>query len=123
MYAETNEWAEAANAAELLTWALPNDPQPWLWRAEALKHLRSRGIEEAIELLAVAATRFPNEPIITFTNARYACELMRFREAHSWWMTTLATAKRLDAAKHWKIRALTEPDLQALWTCDLDSSV
>ncbi len=121
VHAQTNNWEAAYNVTEILAVVMPNEPQPWLWRAKSIKHMTADGTAVAIELLEVAATCFPDEPLIAFTIALYTCELMRFGESHRWWKATLAIAKRQGTEKQWKIKALTDPDLQPLWHCDLSA--
>src|SRR3954454_22533697 len=43
VHVETNNWEAAHHAAEMLCLVIPSEPQPWLWRAQSLKHMTANG--------------------------------------------------------------------------------
>ena len=58
---------------------------------------------------------FPDEPVVPFNLACYACQLGKPSDARSWLHLSLEIAKRTGAEKEWKLRALDEKDLELLW--------
>ncbi len=63
------------------------------------------------DALLPAADRFPNQPMIAFNLACYACQLGRLEEAREW----LRKAMDVGDEKDIKLRAFDDPDLEPLW--------
>lgn len=109
--AEQKDWSGALVAARALTERAPDRPTGWLHFAYALRRVPEGGLQRAWEALRPAYDKFPNEPIIAFNLACYACQLGRLAEARKWLKTALAVG---DAQKL-KQMALEDGDLKPLW--------
>lgn len=100
-------WAELTQVAAQLVELLPDQAQWWLEWAYATR--RSHSLQAAQEILLRALERHPNEPLIHFNLACYACQLGDLPAARR----LLAQAFRLD--KSLRSLASSDPDLQPLW--------
>ncbi len=109
--AALRDWDEALRLAEELLARSPDQAQHWLHRAYALRRARSGGLEQAWEALRPAADKFPNEPIIAYNLACYACQMGRLAEARQWLARALEVGDRTELIQ----MALRDSDLQPLW--------
>ncbi|MBL6765596.1 MAG: tetratricopeptide repeat protein [Verrucomicrobiae bacterium] len=102
------EWQRALTVAERLVDLLPDDVAGWIHRSYCLHELKKT--REAMELLDPAYPRFPNDFIVPYNLACYACQLGDLVSAKSWLERALKRGKR----KVVKRMALDDSDLAAL---------
>ena len=107
-----DNWPAALRVAQELLATAPDLPAGWLHRSYALRRLpEGGGVEAAWNALLPAYPQFPQEQIIPYNLACYACLLGKLDEARDWFHRALKTgdAPRLCAM------ALGDEDLQPLW--------
>jgi tetratricopeptide (TPR) repeat protein len=109
--AELKDWPAALASARALIERAPERPSGWLHFAYALRRVPEGGLQKAWDALQPAYEKFPNEPIIAFNLACYACQLGRLTEARQWFKRAIAIG---DPDKL-KQMALGDPDLEPLW--------
>lgn len=109
--AEEKKWDAALVTAQEITAALPDDAAGWLHCAYALRRAKSGGLEKALAFLEPVADQFPNEPVIAFNLACYACQLNQLDEARQW----LKRASKIGGEKEIQFMALADDDLKPLW--------
>jgi Flp pilus assembly protein TadD len=99
----------AVKVAQAVLELEPEQPFGWIHRSFALHELRRT--QEAWDGLLPVAEIFPDEPIIPYYLACYACRLGRLSEARSW------LGKAFEAGDRDRVRsqALADPDLEPLW--------
>ena len=105
-------WDEALQIADMETRAAPGDAGAWLHRAYALRRVRAGGLVAAWGVLAVAAKKFPDESVIAYNLACYACQMKDLDRAREWFFR----AMRLGGKTEIKKMALDDEDLKPLWT-------
>lgn len=105
------KWEEAFHAAQRLVAVLPEEPAGWLHAAYAARRMRAGGIEQAQALLLPAADQFPEEPVIAFNLACYACQLDQLDAARRWF----ERACQIGGKKEIRVMALADEDLKPLW--------
>lgn len=106
------KWAEAFRAAQQLLTVLPEEPDGWLHAAYAARRKADGGIEQAQAILLPAVDRFPEEPVIAFNLACYACQLGQLEAARRWF----ERACRVGGKKEICAMALADEDLKLLWS-------
>jgi len=111
LYAEEKRWPDALAIAELELKSAPDDSAGWLHRAYALRRTTGGGLAPAWAALLPAAEKFPNEPVIAYNLACYACQMQQPDRARQWLERALATGNK-DAIKK---MALADADLEPLW--------
>jgi predicted Zn-dependent protease len=109
--AEEKKWDAALVTAQAIIATLPNEAAGWLHCAYALRRAKSGGLEKALAFLEPAANTFPDEPVIAFNLACYACQLNQLDEARRW----LKRASDIGGAKEMRAMALADEDLKPLW--------
>ena len=109
--AEEKKWDAALVTAQEIIAALPDDPTGWLHCAYALRRAKSGGLGKALAFLEPVAQQFPNEPVIPFNLACYACQLNQLNEARQW----LKRASEIGGKKEIQLMALADDDLKPLW--------
>jgi Flp pilus assembly protein TadD len=105
-----SHWDAAVKVAEQILAVAPERPTGWLHRAYALRRAPGGGLQRAWDALRPAADRFPNEPIIAYNLACYACQMGQLDEARAWLQRALETGDR-DRLKE---MALHDEDLAPL---------
>lgn len=108
--AEQN-WTAAFTAARALMVVAPEEPTGWLHSAYACRRMPEGGLKQAQTLLRPAADKFPQEPVIPFNLACYACQLGQLPEAREW----LRRAEAIGGRKGIMAMALADEDLKPLW--------
>lgn len=103
------EWKTAVALASELVKRHPDRPSGWIHRSFSLHELKRT--QEAWDCLLPAATRFPDESIIPYNLACYACQLGDLDQALRW----LNKAMRLGGQEAIKKMALADKDLEPLW--------
>jgi len=109
VYAKAERWDACFEIARALTEMEPEKPGGWIDHAQSLHRLNRT--QEAYDLLASAAGRFPDQTTVFYHLAVYGCRLLRLREASKW----LERAFEIGDAKQIKLKALDDPDLKPLW--------
>lgn len=99
----------ATAAADGLVEMLPEDPEGWIDRSDALHEMKRTS--EAQEKPRPAAEKFPADWRIQYDLACYACQLGEIEEARAF----LARAIELGDAQEVKSKALDDPDLSRLF--------
>jgi Flp pilus assembly protein TadD len=111
LLAHANRWDDALVAARDLLAEAPARSSAWLHHAYAMRRAADGGLQKAWGALLPAATKFPNEPIICFNLACYACQLGELDEARGW----LKRAMKIGRRERIKLMALVDEDLKPLW--------
>ena len=111
LFAHEERWDAALAAARDLLTEAPARSSAWLHHAYALRRAKGGGLQKAWGALLPAATKFPDEPIICFNLACYACQLGNLDEARGW----LKRALKIGERDRIKLMALVDEDLEPLW--------
>jgi len=109
--AELKQWEAALSLASRLVELAPERASGWLHRAYAMRRVPEGGVQRARELLLAAVEKFPEESVIPYNLACYACVLGDLDEARAWFGRA-CRAGRKDALKS---MALKDDDLKPLW--------
>jgi Flp pilus assembly protein TadD len=109
--AHEKQWADGLTVARLEMAAAPADAAGWLHAAYALRRMPGGGLVAARAALLPAVEKFPDEPVVPYNLACYACQLSDLAEARRWFQRALATGNRMEIQR----MALADPDLQPLW--------
>ncbi|TAK95825.1 MAG: tetratricopeptide repeat protein [Verrucomicrobia bacterium] len=109
--AQHEDWAQALLIAQTLVQLAPRRASSWLHYAYALRRVPEGGLEKARAILQPAAEKFPEEPIIPFNLACYACQMRKPEAALEW----LRRALDLGGKSRIKAMALQDGDLKPLW--------
>jgi tetratricopeptide (TPR) repeat protein len=109
--AELRDWAGALHAANRLVDVAPDNVSGWLHRAYALRRAPGGGLPQAWDALLPAADKFPDQLLVAFNLACYACQLQRLDAAREW----LHRAMKLGQANEVRAMALADADLEPLW--------
>jgi predicted Zn-dependent protease len=110
IYAKAEKWELAAEIAKTVADLKPRQPHLWIALAYATRRKPGGGIPEAKEILAKAHQVFPNNPTIAYNLACYECQLGNLEGARAW----LGEAFESREARHFKLLALEDPDLERL---------
>ena len=111
IHAQEKNWEEGFTVAEKLVEVAPRRSSGWLHRAYALRRVQRGGLQAAWDVLLPAFERFPEEPIIPYNLACYACQLGRLEQARQW----LQRAVKVAGKERIKFMALNDADLEPLW--------
>ncbi len=109
--AQANEWNEAKAVADRLREKAPDSPSGWLHYTYALRRIDGDHLQECWDELLPAAEKFPDESIIPYNLACYACQLGLMDEARQW----LGRALDIGDKEPVKRMALKDEDLEPLW--------
>ncbi len=109
--AEQKDWDAGLDIARRMVRAASEKASGWLHQAYALRRVKEGGLKAAWESLLPAYEKFPNEPIIAYNLACYACQMGNTDECRDW----LQRALKLLGKAEFKKLALNDPDLKALW--------
>jgi Flp pilus assembly protein TadD len=109
--AKAQNWELAAEIAGTLAKLKPNDPQPIIALAYAVRRKNDGGLTSAKAILESAQEQFPKEAVIAYNLACYECQLGDLRMARSW----LTKAGNLGNRNVIKLMALEDKDLEPLW--------
>jgi predicted Zn-dependent protease len=110
VYAMAKKWEGAADIARTLSELVPDSSFGFVQMAFALHELKRT--KEAWNVLLPVVDRFPDDPIIRYNMACYACQLGDLKEAWRWLEKAIDLAGKDDIRK----MALDDPDLEPL--CD-----
>lgn len=110
VYATAKKWEMAVEVARAITKLLPENSFGWVHWAFSLHELKRT--KEAWGVLVPVVDKFPDEYIIRYNLACYACQLGNLKEAWQW----LEKAFDFGDSKNLKLMALDDHDLEPLWT-------
>lgn len=96
LHAARSEWGGAHQFGERLIAAAPQTVSGWIHRAYAARRMEGGGLISAWDALLPAAERFPDESLIPYNLACYACQLGQLPLARQWLQRALAIATRLN---------------------------
>lgn len=114
VHAELGAWKLAYVAAEELIACAREDVAGWVHRAFSARRMEGGGLQAAWDALRPAAELFPDEPLVPYNLACYACQLGRLDAARHWIeVARLAAAKRKGDAVL-KQMALADSDLTSI---------
>jgi tetratricopeptide (TPR) repeat protein len=108
LHAHMRQWEDAAEAARTVMLMAPDSPAGYVKCAFALHELRRT--EEAWKCLLPASRRFPDEWVVPYNLACYACQMGREQMAVRWLERAINAAGPMNL----KRIALEDPDLQPL---------
>jgi len=108
---ELGEWAEAKTWANQLIHALPGLPIGYIYRSYAMRRMPGGSVELAHAALLEAVSKFPQEPVIPYNLACYACRMGDMEQARR----LFRVACDLGNPKTLKKMALEDEDLEPLW--------
>lgn len=106
--ADLRDWPAALAVARAFVEEHPSEVAGWLHRSFALHEMQRT--REAMDALAPAAGRFPEEPVVRYNLACYACRLGDLDAARRW----LGDVVRLKGVAYLKSMALEDADLALL---------
>lgn len=133
IHSRKDEWDDAARVAEELKRKAPDRASGWLHHSYALRRATGGGLAASCDALRPALELFPDEPVVPYNLACYACQLDRLDEAREWFAKALRaeekqTAKtvgllmesgkpesRATSVSGIKKMALRDEDLKPLW--------
>ncbi|MEY4387385.1 MAG: hypothetical protein RLY20_2668 [Verrucomicrobiota bacterium] len=108
---ELKDWAAALVVAQKLVEVAPDNVSGWLHRAYALRRVAGGGLPQAWNVLLPAAKQFPQQTLVAFNLACYACQMNRLDEAREW----LERARVIEGVDAINQMALADEDLKPLW--------
>jgi predicted Zn-dependent protease len=109
--AERKDWTDALEQARALISIDPDRPTGWLHQAYALRRVPDGGLHRAHEALLPVAERFPQESVIPYNLACYACQMQQIKEARVW----LRRAMHVGGRERIRQMALSDDDLKPMW--------
>lgn len=114
LHAHQHRWALAHTVAELLVQTFPGDVNGWVHRAYAARRKEGGGLQAAWDALRPAVELFPDETIVPYNLACYACQLGKQDAARHWLGRALEIAGKQKARESLKQLALADSDLAPL---------
>jgi tetratricopeptide (TPR) repeat protein len=109
IYAAANKWELAIEVARIIAQLMPESPFGWIHWAFSLHELKRT--DEARSILLPVLERFPDEYLMRYNLACYACQLGNLKEAWQWLEKAIDLAGTTDV----RAQALDDPDLEPLW--------
>jgi hypothetical protein len=109
--AARKQWDDAYAIGLRLVTDFPAEVTSWIHRAYAARRRTGGGLLEAFDLLAPAAEKFSEEPLIPYNLACYLAQLGRDEEAWTWFRTALDRGN----AAVLRTMALADEDLRPIW--------
>jgi len=114
IHAHRKEWRLAHTVAESLVQAAPDDVAGWVHRAFAARRMAGGGLQTAWDALRPAAEQFPDETIVPYNLACYACQMGNPDAARHWLGRARVIAGKHGGRESLKQMALADPDLAPL---------
>ncbi len=114
VHARRKEWSLAHAAAEAIVQTAPDDVNGWVHRAYAARRMEGGGLQAAWDALRPAAEQFPDETIVPYNLACYACQMGNPDAARHWLGRAKVIAGRLGGTGPLKRMALADADLAPL---------
>ncbi|MDG1891187.1 MAG: tetratricopeptide repeat protein [Verrucomicrobiota bacterium] len=112
VFADTQDWDAALELAEVMVKDLPSHPGGFILRSYSLRRSKNGSVEMATSALLEAAAKFPQEPIIPYNLACYACQSGNLNEARKFLRLALELGERKELLKMAKL----DSDLKPLWS-------
>jgi tetratricopeptide (TPR) repeat protein len=112
--AAEKKWEAALEIASKYLETCPGRVDAWIHKAYAARRVNDGSIIKAKTILLAAANLFPEEPLIKYNLACYACQLDELEEAR----LHLRKAFEMDKTTSIKQMAMKDSDLKALW-CEI----
>ncbi len=109
VFSEKTDWDQAAVTARQIKESAPDRASGWIHYAYSMRRLH--GSEAAMESLEPASRLFPDEPVIPYNLACYACLSGDKGEAEKW----LRLAMSIGNPKIIRKMALNDEDLESMW--------
>lgn len=109
IHAEAKRWDLAVEVAKAVRELLPDQPWGHFYTAFALHELKRT--QEAYATLKTVVEKFPEEQIMRYNLACYACQMGSLEEAMQWLKQALELTGKQDMLQ----LALEDPDLEPLW--------
>ncbi len=114
VHAHRTEWNLAHAVAESLVQAVPDDAIGWVHRAYATRRMNGGGLQAAWDALRPAVELFPDETLIPYNLACYACQLGRLDAGRHWLGRAREVAVKQKSRAAIQAMALADPDLAPL---------
>jgi tetratricopeptide (TPR) repeat protein len=111
IYAKELKWEACKEIARAITQIAPSRPSGWINFAYSTRRALNGSLDAARDILFTAVEKFPQESIIPYNLACYACQLGNLKESMEW----LEKAIDLAGKKDIRSMALDELDLAPLW--------
>lgn len=109
---DLRDWDGAAAVSGQLIECAADRPSSWLHHAYATRRSSTGGLSAAFQVLSSVASRFPQEAIIAYNLACYACQLGRGAvETLDWFERAVQAGNRKDFVE----MALKDSDLEPVW--------
>lgn len=108
LHAARGQWDSALDVARLVTNVAPDRPSGWIHQSYTLHEMKRT--QEAMQLLLPIVEQFPEEGIIAYNLACYACQLGDIAGAKIW----LERASKVKGRLPLKEMAREDPDLVPL---------
>ena len=109
VHEKAKDWRACVEVGQALVGKTPQIPVAWVNFCNAL--FFAGRTQEAFDTLLPVLPRFPDNAVMPYNLACYACQLGRLHEARQF----LTKAFGLEGGKRLRARALEDPDLQPLW--------
>jgi tetratricopeptide (TPR) repeat protein len=116
IHAKGAQWDCCLRVADSLLKADDTRASAWINRAYALRRVENGSIQKAFDALQPAADKFPDEITIPFNLACYTSLLGQLEEAKQWLVRALEIARKDKQLEGFEVMALSEPDLNPLWS-------
>ena len=114
LHAHQHRWALAHTVAEALVQTFPGDVNGWVHRAYAARRKEGGGLQAAWDALRPAVDLFPDETIVPYNLACYACQMGNLDAARHWLGRAREVASKHKACESLKQMALADSDLAPL---------
>lgn len=111
VHAELGAWKLAYAAAEELIACAPEDVAGWVHRAYSARRMEGGGLQAAWDALRPAADLFPDEPLVPYNLACYACQSGKLDVARRWIDSARLIAAKRNGDAVLKQMALADSDL------------
>ena len=105
------EWQQALETARALLEVAPERCSGWWRQAYALRRVPDGSIKKAWDALLPAFDKFPQESIISYNLACYACQMGQLDAARTWFNRAMV----IGGKERIKPQALADSDLEPLW--------
>jgi len=109
VYARAGKWLWAFTVAKAISEFLPDKPFGWVHMAFSLHELKRS--QEAMDVLLPVVDKFPDDYLMRYNLACYACQTGNLKGAMDWLEKAIDLAGKNDLRK----MALEDPDLEPLW--------
>ena len=109
VYAKAKKWEMAAEIARAISELVPGVAFGWVHMAYALHAMKRT--KEAWDVLLAVVGKFPDEWLMCYNLACYACQLGDPKQAFGWLDKAIGRAGKEEI----RAMALDDPDLEPLW--------